>query len=110
MENFLELCTHRKDIDHLNLFTHDEELEKSHFRMMDLKEKGTVSWSDFALFYSCKLIAAKNRVNISYCDHHRNNFSSDSIDFLNDKINNERISFCKEFISQRSTNTSRSGK
>ena len=110
MENFLELCTNRKGMDHLNLFTPSEELERSHFRLMDLKEKGTVSWSDFALFYSCKLIAAKNRVNIHSMTMIEGLVVRLLLDFLNDKINNERISLCKEFISQRSTYTSRSGK
>ena len=63
MENFLELCTSRKNMNHFDLFGRNEEIQKQHFQLMDLKEKGTVSWSDFALFYSCKLIAAKNKVN-----------------------------------------------
>lgn len=29
---------------------------------MDTAQKGVVAWSDFALFYSCKLIAAKDKV------------------------------------------------
>jgi hypothetical protein len=29
---------------------------------MDSKQKGVVAWSDFALFYSCKLIAVKDKV------------------------------------------------
>lgn len=62
MENFLELCSGGKVTDNFNLFNQKEELEKHHFILMDLKEKGVVGWSDFALFYSCKLIAAKNKV------------------------------------------------
>jgi hypothetical protein len=33
---------------------------------MDSGQKGVVGWWDFALFYSCKLIARKNKVNILY--------------------------------------------
>jgi len=29
---------------------------------MDSKQKGVIAWSDFALFYSCKLIAVKDKV------------------------------------------------
>ena len=46
----------------IHIFGRNEEIQRQHFQLMDLKEKGTVSWSDFALFYSCKLIAAKNKV------------------------------------------------
>lgn len=38
------------------------DLEKTHFNLMDSGQKGTVAWWDFALFYSCKLIATKNKV------------------------------------------------
>jgi len=30
---------------------------------MDSKQQGVIAWSDFSLFYSCKLIAAKDKVN-----------------------------------------------
>jgi hypothetical protein len=53
-------------MDNHNLFSQNENLEKIHFNLMYLKEKGSVSWSNFALFYSCKLIAAKNKVNIFF--------------------------------------------
>jgi hypothetical protein len=33
------------------------------FSSMDLKQQGVVAWSDFSLFYSCKLIAVKDKVN-----------------------------------------------
>ena len=63
MDDFLAYCSSGKMMDSFNLFTHDDhELEKKHFSLMDIKQQGAVAWSDFALFYSCKLIAAKNKV------------------------------------------------
>lgn len=50
-----------------NLFTQDnQDIEKLHFNLMDSRQKGVVPWSDFALFFSCKILASKNKVNISY--------------------------------------------
>ena len=67
MDEFLTFCASGKMTDSHNLFTNDDqELEKKHFTLMDIKQKGAVAWSDFALFYSSKLIAAKNKVIISY--------------------------------------------
>jgi hypothetical protein len=62
MDTFLEFCLSGKVMDNFDLFSQNKELEKKHFNLMDLQQKGTVAWSDFALFYSCKLIAAKNKV------------------------------------------------
>jgi hypothetical protein len=73
MESFLEFCSGEKSSDNFNLFSQDQELEKEHFNLMDLQQKGTVAWWGFALFYGCKLIAAKNRVKA---------FFSNIIDYL----------------------------
>ncbi len=62
MDTFLEFCSGGKLIDNFNLFSQNEDLEKKHFYLMDIQQKGAVAWSNFALFYSCKLIAAKNKV------------------------------------------------
>jgi hypothetical protein len=67
MEDFLAFCTSGKMTDSFSLFTQDsDELEKNHFSLMDTKQKGAVAWSDFALFYTCKIIASKNKVNIQF--------------------------------------------
>jgi hypothetical protein len=52
-------------VDSFNLFPpNNDDLGKSHFNVMDFRQEGAVAWWDFALFYSCKLIAQKNKVNI----------------------------------------------
>lgn len=63
LENFLEFCSSGKIADNFNLFSStDTDLEKLHFNLMDSRQTGAVAWWDFALFYSCKLIAAKSKV------------------------------------------------
>jgi hypothetical protein len=63
LENFLEFCTSGLMSHSFNLFNkNNDDLEKAHFNLMDTKQKGTVAWVDFALFYSSKLIARKNKV------------------------------------------------
>jgi hypothetical protein len=73
MENFLEFCSNIKIMnlmDVYNLFTsNNEDLERLHFNLMDSRQKGAVAWCDFALFYSSKLIAAKNKVRKFYLDN-----------------------------------------
>jgi len=65
MENFLEFCSNGRIVDSFNLFPqNNDDLEKSHFNLMDSQQKGAVAWWDFALFYSGQLIARKNKVNI----------------------------------------------
>jgi len=65
MENFLEFCSNGRIVDSFNLFPpNNDDLGKSHFNLMDSRQEGAVAWWDFALFYSCKLIAQKNKVNI----------------------------------------------
>ena len=42
---------------------------------MDSGQKGAVAWPDFAKFYSCKLIAAKNKVKMNeFCFYLTNNY------------------------------------
>lgn len=38
------------------------ELGRTFYRLMDTRNSGAISWSEFAAFYSCKLIVAKNKV------------------------------------------------
>jgi hypothetical protein len=67
LEIFLEFCSNGRIADSFNLFLqNNRNLEKLHFNLMDSGQKGVVGWWDFALFYSCKLIARKNKVNILY--------------------------------------------
>jgi hypothetical protein len=40
----------------------NRDLGRIFFRAMDVNQEGAVGWSDFALFYSCKLIISKNKV------------------------------------------------
>lgn len=53
------------------------ELGKSYYRLMDTRNSGAISWSDFAAFYSCKLIVAKNKVS----ETDPRTFSVPTIDF-----------------------------
>jgi hypothetical protein len=67
MKNYLEFCSSGKIMDNFNLFNQNkDDLNKAYFNLMDSRQTGTVGWWDFALFYSCKLIAAKNKVNILF--------------------------------------------
>ena len=67
LDDFLTFCSKGKMTDSFNLFTqNNQDLEKLHFTLMDSRRKGAVAWSDFALFFSCKIIATKNKVNISF--------------------------------------------
>ena len=47
-----------------SIFENEKDLEKE-FCFMDTKQKGTIEWIDFGLFFTCKLIARKNRVRFS---------------------------------------------
>ncbi|CAF1245647.1 unnamed protein product [Rotaria sp. Silwood1] len=66
LNEFITFCSRRKTKDNVSLFPHDnEDLEKLHFNIMDSNQKGAVTWSDFAHFYTCKLIAAKNKTELT---------------------------------------------
>jgi Ca2+-binding EF-hand superfamily protein len=67
MKDFLEFCSKGKMTKGLNLFAPSNlNLEKAHFNLMDSSQQGNVTWSEFLRFYSCKLIAAKNKVNVLF--------------------------------------------
>jgi hypothetical protein len=67
MKDFLEFCSKGKMTEGWNLFTQSNlDLEKVYFNLMDSSQQGNVSWSEFLRFYSCKLIAAKNKVNVLF--------------------------------------------
>ncbi|CAF2954013.1 unnamed protein product [Rotaria sp. Silwood2] len=66
LNDFAVFCSKGKTKDYVNLFPHcNEDLEKLHFNIMDSRQKGAVTWSDFAHFYTCKLIAAKNKTELT---------------------------------------------
>jgi hypothetical protein len=58
---------------------------------MDSLQKGVVTWSDFALFYSCKLIVVKDKVNhfLKYFHFFKTLFFQGGI---NNEVNSKRIS------------------
>jgi Ca2+-binding EF-hand superfamily protein len=64
LEEFLSLKPNRTISNGLELFIqYNRDLGKQLFSLMDSRQKGVVTWGDFALFYSCKLIAVKDQVN-----------------------------------------------
>ncbi|CAF1277786.1 unnamed protein product [Rotaria magnacalcarata] len=40
-------------------------LAKKYFSLMDSTQQGVIAWSDFALLYSCKIIAAKDKIELT---------------------------------------------
>jgi hypothetical protein len=67
LDEYLSLQSNKKLADGLELFIqHSYGLGKFYFGLMDSTQKGVVAWSDFVLFYSCKLIVAKTKVNIFF--------------------------------------------
>ncbi|CAF3348328.1 unnamed protein product [Rotaria socialis] len=40
-------------------------LAKIYFSLMDSTQQGVIAWSDFALLYSCKIIAAKDKIELT---------------------------------------------
>ncbi|CAF1154373.1 unnamed protein product [Rotaria sordida] len=66
LDEFVAFCSKKKIKDNVSLFPHNnEDMERLHFYLMDSRKKGAVAWSDFAHFYSCKLIAAKNKTELT---------------------------------------------
>ncbi|CAF3080573.1 unnamed protein product [Rotaria socialis] len=66
LDDFLTFCSKGKMTDSFNLFTqNNQDLEKLHFTLMDSRRKGAIGWSDFALFFSCKMIATKNKTQLT---------------------------------------------
>jgi hypothetical protein len=49
--------------DKFGLFTfQDVHLRRIYFHLMDVRRTGAIAWSEFSLFYTCKLITLKNKV------------------------------------------------
>jgi len=64
LEEFLSFQSNKNISDGLELFVqYNHEIGRKIFSSMDSKQQGVVAWSDFSLFYSCKLIAVKDKVN-----------------------------------------------
>ncbi|UJR38359.1 hypothetical protein I4U23_031029 [Adineta vaga] len=65
LDEFLSLQTNKSIPDGLELFVqHNQELGKRYFSLMDSAQTGVVAWSDFVLLYSCKLISAKDKIEL----------------------------------------------
>ncbi|CAF1126597.1 unnamed protein product [Rotaria sordida] len=66
LEEYLSLKSNKIKSNDLELFIqHNHDLGKKYFSLMDSTQQGVVCWSDFALFYSCKLIAAKDKFELT---------------------------------------------
>ncbi|UJR07782.1 hypothetical protein I4U23_012064 [Adineta vaga] len=63
LKDFLLFCFHTKTMN--SLISHDIFLLKSHFNIMDIQRKDRVAWLDYERFYTCKLIARKDRVELT---------------------------------------------
>lgn len=63
LEEFLSFQTHRNTPEGLELFIQSNpDFGKRLFSLIDSSRKGALAWTDFALFYSCKLMVVKNQV------------------------------------------------
>lgn len=69
LENYLEFCASGKIVDNFNIFSQNENKQRTHFQLMDSKGQGHINWSEFALFYTGKLLSNKNRV-MSFLRNH----------------------------------------
>lgn len=59
-----EFLSNRNSHAGLELFIqYNADVGRRVFSLMDVSRKGVVTWTDFALFYSCKLMIVKNQVN-----------------------------------------------
>ena len=72
LEEFLSLQSNKRDLNGLEFFTESNSIfGKTIFSLMDSSKRGVIAWSDFALFYTCKLVATKDKVKlviyVSYC-------------------------------------------
>jgi len=63
LDEFLSLKPNQSHRNSLALFTqYNIDSSKKIFVVMDSAQKGVVPWSDFVLFYTCKLLATKDKV------------------------------------------------
>lgn len=81
---------------------HNPELGRQYFRLMDTRQTGAISWSDFAVFYSCKLLVAKNKVMLFDSIRISSSTCETFLDRLSDEINGQRISSSSNVLLQRS--------
>jgi hypothetical protein len=65
---------------------------------MDTTQNGVVAWSDFVLFYSCKLIAAKDKVKIFPIEDFSKNFFLKTK--LTTKLTNKELVMAKKLFFQ----------
>ncbi|CAF1189695.1 unnamed protein product [Adineta steineri] len=66
LRDFLAFCTNGILLDKFHLFTlNNIDLNKVHFNIMDSRQNRNVAWVDFERFYICKLIAAKNKIELT---------------------------------------------
>ncbi|CAF2669786.1 unnamed protein product [Rotaria sp. Silwood2] len=66
LEEYLSLKSNkRKSVDFELFIQRNHELGKKYFSLMDSTQQGIICWSDFALFYSCKFIAAKDQTELT---------------------------------------------
>ncbi|CAF1236487.1 unnamed protein product [Adineta steineri] len=66
LEEFLSLKANKTGSDGLESFIqHNQDLGKKYFSLMDPIQQGAVAWSDFIRLYSCKVIAAKDRIELT---------------------------------------------
>ncbi|CAF3492489.1 unnamed protein product [Rotaria sp. Silwood1] len=66
LDEYLSFKSNKTKSNDFELFIQrNHELGKKYFSLMDAKQQGVVCWADFALFYSCKFIAAKDQTELT---------------------------------------------
>ncbi|CAF1315124.1 unnamed protein product [Adineta ricciae] len=66
LEEFLSFQSNKSIPEGLELFVqHNHETGRRYFALMDCGQRGVVAWSDFVLLYACKLICAKDKIELT---------------------------------------------
>ncbi|CAF1104101.1 unnamed protein product [Adineta ricciae] len=63
LKDFLMFCFNTKMM--ISLIPYDLYIQKLHFYIMDIQQKGRVAWLDYQRFYTCKLIAGKDHAQLT---------------------------------------------